>query len=70
MFDLDTVTLTLGLLFGAFGLGFFVYGKSQGALVAMVSGILLMSVPMFISDATVLAVVGVVLVVVPFFVRV
>ena len=35
------VTLFLGVVFGAFGLGYFVYGKRQQALVPLTCGLLL-----------------------------
>ena len=57
-------------MFGAFGLGFFVYGKKQHAVVPLVCGIALMIYPYFISDIILLCVIGVALIAVPFFVRI
>ena len=37
-----------GLLFGSIGLGFFTYGKKQGAAVPLICGLLLMAVPYFV----------------------
>ena len=67
--DLDASTLMLGLLFGSLGLGFFIYGKRQSALVPLLCGVLLMVLPYFISSAWVLFAAGAVLVAIPYFVR-
>ncbi len=61
--------LLWGLLFGAMGLGFFVYGKKQKAVVPMVCGLALMIFPYFISNTIVLIAIGTMLVAVPYFVR-
>lgn len=61
--------LLWGLLFGSFGLGFFVYGKKQKAVVPMVSGLALMIFPYFISNTIVLVAIGAMLIAVPYFVR-
>jgi hypothetical protein len=58
------------LLFGAVGLGFFVYGKKQQAVVPLVCGLGLMIVPYFISSTILLVAVGLALVAIPYFVRV
>ena len=59
-----------GLLFGSFGLGFFVYGKKQKAVVPLVCGLALMIFPYFISSAIPLVAIGVTLIAVPYFVRI
>ena len=41
--------LSLNLLLGAFGLAYFVYGKKNGAMVALMGGVCLMIFPYFIS---------------------
>lgn len=61
--------LLWGLLFGSIGLGFFVYGKKQKAVVPLVCGLALMMFPYFISNTFALVAVGAVLTVVPYFVR-
>jgi predicted membrane protein len=62
--------LLWGLLFGSFGLGFFVYGKKQRAVVPLVCGLALMIFPYFISNTILLVGIGVMLIVVPYFVRI
>ena len=58
------------MLFGSIGLGFFVYGKKQGAIVPLVSGIALLVFPYFISNVYMLVVVGAALIALPYFVRI
>jgi hypothetical protein len=58
-----------GLVFGSIGLGFFIYGKKQRAIVPLVCGLGLMLVPYFVPNAIVLVVVGVVLMALPYFFR-
>lgn len=58
-----------GLLFGSIGVGFFIYGKKQRAPVPLICGIALMVSPYFISNIFALVGVGIVLVCIPYFVR-
>jgi hypothetical protein len=62
--------LLWGLLFGSLGLGFFVYGKKQKAVVPMACGIGLMVYPYFISNTYALVAIGCVLTAVPYFLRI
>ena len=62
--------LLWGLLFGSIGLGFFLYGKKQKAVVPLVCGLTLMIFPYFISNTILLVAIGVMLIVVPYFVRI
>ena len=57
------------LLFGSIGMGFFMYGKKQRAIVPLCSGIALMVFPYFISSIIMLLIVGVALIAIPYFVR-
>jgi hypothetical protein len=61
--------LVWGLLFGSVGLGFFVYGKRQQAIVPLLSGIALMVVPYLLSNVYGLVAVGCLLIALPFLVR-
>jgi len=65
----DTLTFVAYVLFGAIGLGYFVYGRRQKKFVPLICGIGLMGYPYFVSNATLLVVIGCVLLVLPFFVR-
>ena len=70
MAEITASSLFLGLLFGSIGLGFFVYGRKQRALVPLLSGLALMVVPYFIANTLLLFLVGAVLVAIPYYVRV
>jgi hypothetical protein len=63
-------TLIWGVIFGSIGLGFFVYGKKQKAVVPLFCGIGLMVFPYFISNVYMLVLSGVVLAVLPFVVKI
>ena len=67
---MSTASLLWGILFGSVGLGFFVYGKKQKAVVPLVCGLALMAAPYVISNTMLLVGVGVVLAAVPYFVRI
>jgi len=58
------------MLFGAIGTGFFIYGKRQKAAVPLFAGVALFVVPYIVSNVYILVAVGVVLVALPYFVRI
>ena len=62
--------LLWGLLFGSIGLGFFIYGKKQRAIVPLVCGLALMFFPYFVTNTLLLIAIGVALMLVPYFVRI
>lgn len=62
-------SLFWGLVFGSVGLGFFVYGKKQGAIVPVLCGLALMIFPYFVSSTLLLIVIGVALMAIPYFYR-
>ncbi|HLI19099.1 MAG TPA: hypothetical protein VKV22_12625 [Rhodanobacteraceae bacterium] len=62
-------TLFCGMLFGAIGVGYFVYGKRQAAIMPLVCGIALVAYPWFVASVPWLIVIGLILMAVPFFVR-
>jgi hypothetical protein len=57
------------LLFGSIGLGFFLYGKKQRAVVPLVCGLALMLFPYFVSNVMLLVGMGVLLIAIPYFLR-
>lgn len=65
----NPATLLWGMLFGAIGVGYFIYGKKQSMFVPMICGIALMVYPWFVSSALLTLLVGLVLMAVPYFVR-
>lgn len=62
-------TLIWAVIFGSIGLGFFVYGKKQRVIMPMLSGIVLMIFPYFVSNVYVFVLTGVVFVALPFVVK-
>lgn len=66
---MDTASLLWGLLFGSIGLGFFIYGKNQKALVPAACGVMLMIFPYFVSSMPLLVAIGVALIAAPYFIR-
>jgi hypothetical protein len=57
------------LLFGSIGLGFFIYGRKQKAVVPLLCGLMLMIFPYFVSNALLLVGIGAVLVAIPYLLR-
>jgi len=66
----DTSLLLWGMLFGSIGLGFFIYGKRQRAIVPLVTGIVLSVFPYFITDVYWLVITGIAIIAVPYFIRI
>jgi hypothetical protein len=65
----DASSLFWGLVFGSVGLGLFIYGRKQKALVPLFCGIALMVFPYFVSNTIALVLIGVALMVIPYFIR-
>jgi hypothetical protein len=66
---MDVATLAWGLLFGAIGMGYFVYGKRQRAIVPLVCGLALMVFPYFVDGPWLTFAIGAAIMAVPYFVR-
>jgi hypothetical protein len=64
-----TAWLLWGLLFGSIGLGYFIYGKKQRAVVPLICGLVLMAFPYFVTNLVLLVVIGAVLCAIPYFLR-
>jgi predicted membrane protein len=62
--------LVWSLLFGSLGLGFFIYGRRQRAVVPLLCGLALMIVPNFMSSTLALVALCSVLVFIPYFIRI
>jgi len=67
---MNSSTLIWGVIFGSFGLGFLVYGKKQKAIIPFLSGIGLMVSPYLISNLYILIFSGIILVALPFFIKI
>lgn len=66
---MNQALLLWGLLFGSIGLGFFIYGKKQGALVPLACGVALMLCPYVVSNSYALLAIGALLCAIPYFFR-
>jgi hypothetical protein len=67
---MNETVLLWGLLFGSIGLGFFIYGRKQRKVVPLVCGLTLMGFPYFVSSTSLLLAIGVLLIAIPYFVRI
>ena len=56
--DLNAHLLVASLLWGAVGLGLFIYGKRQAAMVPMFGGLLLIGISYFIGSALTMSLAG------------
>ena len=65
----DTALIVAGLLCGSIGFGYFLYGRKQGHTVARYSGIALMVLPYFISSWWLVAVLSVMLMLLPCYLK-
>lgn len=63
------MVLFLGILFGAIGTGYFVYGKRQTSVLHLVAGVLLMIFPYFFSSLVAVLLVGAALAAAPFVIQ-
>jgi len=66
---MDMAPLLWGVLFSSIGLGYFIYGKRQGAPVPLLCGIGLMVFPYFVSNSWAMVLVGAALMSVPYLIR-
>lgn len=62
-------SLLWGVVFGAVGLAYFVYGKKQQRFVPLLCGIGLMAFPYFVSNTAALLLVGALLSAIPYMFR-
>ncbi|MDP5214229.1 hypothetical protein ORJ66_14335 [Pseudoalteromonas tunicata] len=65
-----TAQLLWGILFGGIGLGYFIYGKKQRAVVPLLAGIGLLIVPYFIVNIFILVITEVALIILPYFIKI
>ena len=57
------------MLFGSAGMGYFIYGRKQDALIPMACGVALMVFPYFVTSTAWLVAIGILLLVAPFVIR-
>jgi hypothetical protein len=66
----NTSLLLWSMILGSIGLGYFIYGKKQKAIVPLVTGIGLFIIPYFISDIYILIMSALLLMALPYFVKI
>lgn len=66
---MTTNQLLLGLIFSCIGLGYFIYGKKQQSSIPLVCGLTLMIFPYFIENTLWMTVIGIVVSILPYFIR-
>lgn len=66
---MNPAILLWGVVFSSIGLGFFIYGKRQQRLVALLCGLALMIFPYFVSSAVFMVLIGAVLTAIPFVIK-
>lgn len=62
-------SLIWGVVFGAIGLGYFVHGKKQRAVVPLLAGVALMVLPYFVTNSWLLVLLGGGVAALPYFLR-
>ena len=66
---MNSTQLLLGVILSSIGLGYFLYGKKQKMTVPLVAGLVLMVFPYFIEHNFLLSGTGIVLSIIPYFLR-
>ena len=66
---MNEAKLLWGLVFGAVGIGYLIYGRRQRILMPFLAGAGLVSYPYFVDDTGILVLLGAVLVALPFVVK-
>ncbi|MCR4530783.1 amino acid transport protein [Acinetobacter venetianus] len=66
---MNATQLFLGVIFSSIGLGYFLYGKKQKMTVPLVCGLVLMLFTYFIDNTMIISVIGIVLSILPYFLR-
>lgn len=62
-----TAEIVWAMLFGAMGMGYFIYGKRQRAIVPFLCGVALFVFPYFMPNVYVLVLTGLAIMAVPYF---
>ncbi len=66
---MNTANLLWGVLFGAIGSAYILYGRKQRRTVPLICGLLLIGFPYFIDNTVMLAAIGLALCIAPYFIR-
>ena len=65
---MNPTSLVIGMLTGAIGVGYFIYGKRQTKFAPLIAGMMLCVYPYFIDSLLWLVVIGAMLMAAPFFI--
>jgi len=65
----STALLLWGVFFSAVGLSYFIYGRKQKTVVPLVCGLILMIYPYFVSNLYVLVTIGIVVALIPKYIK-
>jgi len=65
----SSAILVWSVLFGGIGIGYFMYGKRQSAVVPLYTGLALFVFPYFMTSVTMMLIVGVILILIPYFIK-
>ena len=63
---MNATSLAVGLLTGAIGMGYFIYGKRQAKFVPLIAGMMLCVYPYFVQGVVWLVLIGLALAAAPF----
>lgn len=63
---MDTSSLVIGIVTGAIGVAYFVYGKRQARFVPLIAGMLLCVYPYFLASIPLMLAIGAALIAAPF----
>lgn len=66
----STAIMLWSVLFGGIGIGYFIYGKKQKAIVPFCTGLALFVFPYFMTSVTMMLIVGVILVAIPYYIKI
>lgn len=66
---MNATQLFLGVIFSSIGLGHFLYGKKQKMTVPLVCGLVLMFFTYLIESTALISIMGIILSVIPYFLR-
>ena len=65
---MNPTSLVIGMLTGAIGVGYFIYGKRQTKFAPLIAGMMLCVYPYFVDSLLWLVVIGAMLMAAPFFI--
>jgi hypothetical protein len=66
----DSSIMLWSILFSGVGIGYFIYGKTQKAPIPLFTGVVLFVFPYLMPNVTLLIVVGLALVAIPYFIKI